>query len=170
MISLERQKARFPMKRSHAVAIAVSLGALAIIGTQIAWQARQAPTYIEVDAGVIAMGKDLYSQRCASCHGIKLEGQPNWMQRKPDGKLPAPPHDATGHTWHHSDADLFKIVKNGVQAFAGKDYKTDMPSFEATLSDDQIKATIAFIKSTWPEKQRNFQEQISKNAQGTMGN
>jgi len=116
------------MRRKRAVAIVVSLSALAIVGGYIAWQSKLARVNIEVDPGVIAMGKDLYAQRCASCHGANLEGQPDWMQRKPDGKLPAPPHDATGHTWHHSDADLFKIVKNGVQAFAGKDYKTDMPS------------------------------------------
>lgn len=55
-------------------------------------------------------GKQIYLERCASCHGADLEGQPNWRERLPNGRLPAPPHDSTAHTWHHSDHQLFRIV------------------------------------------------------------
>ena len=55
------------------------------------------------DAQVLATGKAVYERHCAACHGANLEGQPNWRSRDPSGRLPAPPHDASGHTWHHPD-------------------------------------------------------------------
>ena len=59
------------------------------------------------NASVVAQGKEIYAANCASCHGDNLEGQPNWRSPDADGYLPAPPHDKSGHTWHHPDAMLF---------------------------------------------------------------
>jgi mono/diheme cytochrome c family protein len=56
----------------------------------------------------IVAGQSLYADSCASCHGANLEGQPNWQSPNADGVLPAPPHDRTGHTWHHDDELLFE--------------------------------------------------------------
>ena len=70
------------------------------------------------DAATLAMGKSVYADHCASCHGANLEGQVNWRERLPTGRLPAPPHDRTGHTWHHPDAQLFDITKRGPAAVA----------------------------------------------------
>ncbi|MEK9693042.1 MAG: cytochrome c, partial [Rhodospirillaceae bacterium] len=74
------------------------------------------------DLELVALGKQVYATHCASCHGVNLEGQTNWQVRGPDGKLPAPPHDQTGHTWHHSDAHLFKLTKYGVEKMIGQKY------------------------------------------------
>src|SRR5689334_20690026 len=52
---------------------------------------------------LVERGKLIYDEHCARCHGANLEGQPNWRHRLPSGRMPAPPHDPTGHTWHHSD-------------------------------------------------------------------
>lgn len=101
-------------------------------------------------------GRLLYAKSCASCHGANLEGQPDWTIRKPDGRLPAPPHDESGHTWHHSDEQLLQITKFGLQAIE-PNYESDMPAFEGTLSDSQIEAIIDFIKSTWPDRARAYQ-------------
>ncbi|MCW5719495.1 MAG: cytochrome c, partial [Bauldia sp.] len=60
-----------------------------------------------VAAADLRAGQTLYLANCASCHGVDLEGQPNWQTPLADGRFPAPPHDETGHTWHHSDAQLF---------------------------------------------------------------
>jgi hypothetical protein len=60
----------------------------------------------------LALGDKLYVQHCASCHGANLEGQPDWRKRLPNGRFPAPPHDATGHTWHHPDEVLFAVTKH----------------------------------------------------------
>jgi len=112
-------------------------------------------------------GKDLYLQNCASCHGANLKGQPNWRRRKPDGRLPAPPHDETGHTWHHPDQLLFEITKRGTEAIVGGDYKSDMPGFGGILSDDEIKAVLAFIKSQWPGNIRKRQQKMSNRTSET---
>lgn len=104
-----------------------------------------------------AEGHRIYAENCAKCHGANLEGQPDWMKRKPDGRLPAPPHDESGHTWHHSDKQLFTITKFGLQAIS-PGYESDMPVFEDVLSDVQIVQVLDYIKSTWPERARKYQE------------
>ena len=114
------------------------------------------------DPAQVTMGRAVYQQHCASCHGVRLEGQPNWRIRRPDGKLPAPPHDETGHTWHHSDEQLFKITGSGVAALV-PGYESDMPAYEGVLSDQEIWAVLAFIKSTWPTETLRRQE---RRAQG----
>nr|WP_209881896.1 cytochrome c [Azospirillum soli] len=116
------------------------------------------------DAAQVAQGQAVYAEHCASCHGARLEGQPEWQSRKPDGRLPAPPHDASGHTWHHPDEDLFKITKQGVTAFAPPGYASDMPAFGGVLSDADIWAVLAYIKSTWPEDTRRRHAAMSERA------
>jgi mono/diheme cytochrome c family protein len=97
----------------------------------------------------VALGQQVYTARCASCHGPNLEGQPNWQQDLPTGGRPAPPHDETGHTWHHNDQSLFTTVKFGGQATAPEGYKSNMPAFGEVLSGEEIYAVLAYIKSTW---------------------
>lgn len=101
---------------------------------------------------VVAQGKSVYRTYCAGCHGANLEGQPNWHVRDAMGYLPAPPHDETGHTWHHRDQLLFDLTKYGPKHLTGDDYKTRMPAFENILSDDDIIAVLSYIKSTWPDE------------------
>ena len=84
--------------------------------------------------GQVELGAGLYARHCASCHGASLEGQPNWRQRLADGSYPAPPHDVTGHTWHHPDSYLFATVKLGGQATAPPGVRSRMPAFASRLS------------------------------------
>ena len=105
-----------------------------------------------LDEQRVSAGKIVYDSNCASCHGAALEGQPNWQKRSSTGYLPAPPHDETGHTWHHPDQMLFEFTKYGPQRYAGADYKSAMPAYEGKLSDEQIWNVLAFIKSQWPEE------------------
>src|SRR5947209_11610539 len=77
---------------------------------------------------MVERGKVVYEQECAPCHGDHLQGEPNWRRRKPNGQWPAPPHDQTGHTWHHSDKVLFDVTKFGIQAMI-PDRESDMPAF-----------------------------------------
>ncbi len=101
---------------------------------------------------VVQRGAEVYAAQCAACHGIRLEGQEDWQVRDPDGYLPAPPHDATGHTWHHPTRQLFEITKYGTEQVVGGGYRSNMIGFEDVLSDDDILAVLAFIKSTWPRQ------------------
>ena len=106
------------------------------------------------DASKVAAGAKVYAQHCAQCHGGKLDGQPNWRGRLPNGRVPAPPHDESGHTWHHPDNVLFAITKNGlVPPYAPPGYESDMPAFRGAVSDDEIWAVLAFIKSHWRSRE-----------------
>lgn len=107
-------------------------------------------------------GETLYQENCASCHGANLEGQPDWRARLPNGRLPAPPHDASGHTWHHADRVLVDIITRGTAAIVGSGYESDMPGFGDTLSREDIEAILDYIKSRWPDRERAAQEEITR--------
>lgn len=114
---------------------------------------------------LITRGAVIYKRFCSLCHGKNLEGQPNWRERNAAGKMPAPPHDETGHTWHHPDHILFGIIKHGlVPPYAPRNYETDMPAWGSTLKDEDIRAVLAFLKSRWPERERRFQEKVTQDA------
>lgn len=105
------------------------------------------------DPYALMEGERIYMAECAACHGAGLEGQADWQTRRPDGKLPAPPHDATGHTWHHPREQLAAIVKLGmVPPNAPPGYVSDMPAFGAKLTDAQIDNVLAWIESQWPQE------------------
>ncbi|MBF0392389.1 MAG: cytochrome c [Alphaproteobacteria bacterium] len=107
-------------------------------------------------------GAALYVEHCSACHGDKLQGQPNWQVRLPSGELPAPPLDASGHGWHHSDQQLFDMIKFGVAKFAPPGYKTQMLPFGGTLSDAQIRAILDQIKASWPAEIRARQAAVGQ--------
>jgi len=115
------------------------------------------------DAQQVARGKSVYSQHCGACHGVRLERQPNWQEKLPSGRMPAPPHDASGHTWHHPDAVLFGIIKLGLVPgkYAPPSYQSDMSDFGGVLSDEEIWAVLAYIKSFWPSDIRKAQRAIT---------
>ena len=105
------------------------------------------------NADNVALGAKVYAQQCAACHGAKLEGQPDWRRRLPNGRMPAPPHDESGHTWHHPDAVLFGITKHGlVPPYAPPGYQSDMPAFGDKLSDGEIRAVLAYIETHWTSR------------------
>lgn len=136
-------------------------GALYFVTLRSGVSDSRSPTLRPDIASVVASGEVLYAAHCASCHGAELEGQPDWRSRDSNGLLPAPPHDETGHTWHHSDSVLFELTKIGPQRFAGADYQSTMPAYEGVLSDADIVAVLSFIKSTWPEDIRARQDAIT---------
>ncbi len=109
----------------------------------------------------VSAGQTLYQEHCASCHGANLEGQPNWRSPNDDGTLPAPPHNRTGHTWHHDNQLLFEYTRlggRGALAARGiEDFNSGMPGFEGVIIDDEIWDILAYIRSTWPERVQDMQ-------------
>jgi mono/diheme cytochrome c family protein len=137
------------------VGLAVALAACGPGGTTGATPAA-APT--NGTAQWLARGAALYVRECASCHGVRGEGQPNWAAPLPDGSLPAPPHDASGHTWHHSDAELTDIVTRGGVVYMPN---SKMPAFGAKLSPDDIQAVLAHIKTFWGPREAAYQQDMT---------
>ena len=139
-------------------------GTVIVLGAGLVWWmiAAGEPTKPDPNSrSLVARGKVVYAQQCASCHGANLEGQPNWRERLPNGRLPAPPHDAAGHTWHHSDKELFGMVKAGIPEIV-PGYQTDMPKYEGVLSDSDIWAVLSFIESSWPPVIRERQQRLNR--------
>jgi mono/diheme cytochrome c family protein len=114
------------------------------------------------DARAVAEGNAVYLAHCASCHGTRLQGQSNWQQALPDGGYPAPPHDGSGHTWRHSDRQLFEATKFGNGFSAAPGSVSHMPSFENVLSDGEIWAALAFLKSRWPAELQARQRLLTR--------
>lgn len=119
-------------------------------------------TLTPLDPKQVELGRAVYQANCAQCHGANAEGQPFWLQRNPDGTLKAPPHDQTGHTWHHGDGLLFRIVRDGGSIYETPGFKSNMPAFGDRLSSEDIKAVIAHFKSLWGPDERSFQEEVSQ--------
>lgn len=141
-----------PPRTLISVAVAgVTAGCVAFVWLLAGW----------TDRGQVAAGRVLYAEYCAICHGATLEGRPDWQIPLPSGRMPAPPHDATGHTWHHADSELFAITKHGMGALL-PDYESDMPAFAEAFSDNQIRAVLVYIRSTWPSRERDYQAARTK--------
>lgn len=146
--------------------VGIILAILAVLGIGV-WQSLGntdgggARSIVVMPAGVdIDRGATLYAENCAACHGAELQGQPDWRTPGPDGALPAPPHDETGHTWHHADRALFEYTQlGGAEALArmGMEFDSGMPGFGDVLADDEIWDILAYIQSTWPDRARATQ-------------
>jgi cbb3-type cytochrome c oxidase subunit III len=78
-----------------------------------------------------ADGAAIYKKRCSMCHGA--EGKGFSANKTPD---------FTSEAWHkaHSDEVVTEVIKNGKKG-------TAMPAFSGKLSDDEIKAVVAHVRS-----------------------
>ena len=140
-----------PMRRLTAGLAVFAAAMLAAAAAWVFWPSSPPGRADPGDPRQVALGERIYREHCAVCHGAALEGQLDWRARNAAGRLPAPPHDATGHTWHHTDEQLFLLTKRGLAPpLAPEGYESDMPGFADRLTDEQIWAVLAYIKSRWP--------------------
>ncbi|MBK6644424.1 MAG: cytochrome c [Anaerolineales bacterium] len=156
----KRQKQKFPRVSLPLIAA----GVLAVIiaaflmrqdaaGRPVTINGVTVPPAPALSASKVAQGEGLYAQYCAACHGANLEGAPDWKKTLADGSLPPPPHDGTGHTWHHPDGQLLNIIANG----GSPSYNSKMPGFSNVLTEDEMDAILEYIKSRWGTDEREFQ-------------
>lgn len=151
-----------PLKPLMVAAVA---GILALAG--MAARAKDGAHFADADNDALAtQGAQVYADNCSSCHGRRLQGQALWQLRDQYEGRRAPPHDSTGHTWQHSDEDLFHMTKFGRFAAAPAGLVSYMPAFENRLSDDGIIAVLAFIKSRWPIGIRASQSMLNPGHRG----
>ena len=103
----------------------------------------------------VLTGKELFAANCAVCHGVGGEGHPNWQIRNAAGTLPPPPLNGDGHTWHHADGLLYRIVSQGGAVFedaSNPGFKSAMPAFGDRLSHQEIIEVLTYVKSLWAGK------------------
>lgn len=110
-----------------------------------------------VSEAVSERGGELYQANCASCHGADLVGSPDWKTPNEDGSYPPPPHDSSGHTWHHSDSVLMEIIRSGSDLPESR-----MPAFGDRLTDEDIEAILEYIKTSWGAREKAFQNQVTE--------
>lgn len=115
-----------------------------------------------LDPEQVEIGQAIYGQYCASCHGESGQGVPEWQEQNEQGELPPPPHGPEGHTWRHSDADLYHMVSEGWRDPFNKTEHLTMPAFGEILSPEEIQAVITFLKTLWTPDQRRFQWEESQ--------
>ncbi|MDA0243973.1 MAG: cytochrome c [Chloroflexi bacterium] len=116
------------------------------------------------DPAQLVIGQQVYTQQCAVCHGANLEGEATWQEPNPDGSFRAPPHNDTGHTWHHGDSYLFERTKYGTAALSPDMQRlSNMPAYEAILSDAEIMAVLAYIQNSWSGENQQIQANITAN-------
>ena len=98
----------------------------------------------------VKRGATLYDANCVKCHGGRTGGN---LKDIP------PRHNANGHTWHHADQQLIDMTLNGI-TFSLEDQK--MPAFKDKLSQEDVRAILAYIKTWWTEEQRDEQRKVTE--------
>jgi mono/diheme cytochrome c family protein len=156
-----RQKALRRQKQKQRLIWGLGIAGVVLLlfGAVMSLRSQSIPSVDASDSEAIALGRQVYETQCASCHGLNLEGQANWQEPNPDGSFRGPPHDETGHTWHHNDAYLIESIKLGGARLSASQGVSAMPAYENILSDEQISAVLAYIKSEWPTDIRVSQAQ-----------
>jgi mono/diheme cytochrome c family protein len=97
-----------------------------------------------------ARGEELYQAHCVQCHGGATGGHIS--------DIP-PPHNAEGHTWHHGDCELVDIVLDGMPQ--RPDYP-EMPAFGDELTEADVHAILAHIKTWWEPDQLEHQAEVTE--------
>lgn len=116
------------------------------------------PPLPALDKVEIAIGAEIYTDYCAECHGANLQGEADWKLQNEDGSFRAPPHDASGHTWHHSDDVLLEVIRlGGARLTEDIGGTSNMPAYGEILSEAQMQAVLTYIKSTWPKETQEIQ-------------
>lgn len=90
------------------------------------------------------LGRRVYVQRCAVCHGPDGRGNgpaaPSLIPRPRDFTLGQFKYKSTAGGEPPTDADLIRVVANGLQASA-------MPYWRDVLDSSEIRAVVAYVKS-----------------------
>lgn len=147
-----------PSVRRATITLLVVGLALVAVAIGIALASRTPEAVIDP---AFARGAELYAANCVSCHGGATGGR---MMDYP------PRHNASGHTWHHPDCQLEETVRDGAGEMGEMmrrmmNISSDvprMPAFRDRLTDEEIDAILAFIRTWWTEGQRAYQAGITR--------
>ena len=84
-----------------------------------------------------------------------------------------PKHNASGHTWHHPDCELAEVIKTGtgpmvemMREMMAPPGAPTMPAWREKLSDEEIDAVLAYIKTMWTSQEREVQAELTQESCG----
>ncbi|QKT04166.1 cytochrome c [Ectothiorhodospiraceae bacterium 2226] len=112
----------------------------------VAWDQRPVPPR-DFPEERVELGRTLFQQHCATCHGAGAEGDPNWRYRDEQGMFPPPPLNGTAHAWHHPWSELRDIIQHGSRPGEGR-----MPAWNDVLSEEEIDSIIMWFITLWPDE------------------
>lgn len=105
-------------------------------------------------------GETIYVAQCQSCHGGRDGGS---MMDYP------PRHNANGHTWHHPDCELLEVIREGgnemtraMREMMAPPGAPEMQAFKDKLSEPEIEAVLAYIKTLWTPDERDAQLDVTR--------
>ncbi len=138
---------------------AIGAGIWFVVGPSVALATATVPPQLVTRTNLTSQerhGAVLYGSSCYSCHGGPIGGE------LVHG---APVHTNAGHTWHHGDCEIAAYVREGGVDLPGAAADAvRMPAFRSRLSDSDIDAVLAFIKTMWGPEQRDFQAESTREA------
>lgn len=99
------------------------------------------------DGDQVVLGREVFTQNCAVCHGAEAQGTvADWREKLDDGSFPPPPLNGSAHAWHHPQEILLRVIDYGGEAMGGK-----MPEFIDVLEQDEKLAAVAYFQSFWSD-------------------
>jgi len=151
-----RHGGRRPAGRPSAIGFLAGVGLVALIAG--VWLASTSlPTWTAAVGTALRerRGQEVYNANCLGCHGGPTGGA---IDDYP------PRHNANGHTWHHPDCAIARVIRDGsdeVPEYAPPRAAKMVP-FKDKLSSSDIEAVIVFIKTMWTPAERQAQTTFTK--------
>jgi mono/diheme cytochrome c family protein len=152
---------RVPVAVIAGLVLAALAGVALVAALSEMRRSRTADAFVPLDPASVSAGRAVYRESCTACHGQALQGQPGWEKPNAAGRLPAPPLNAAGHAWQHTDEDLLHIIGFSLADQSPPGYVSDMPAFQGRLSRAQMDSVLAYIKSEWPARARLYQSMLN---------
>ncbi|MCP4139736.1 MAG: cytochrome c [Chloroflexi bacterium] len=132
-------------RRKRQILIYLFWGVLIIGLTLWLTSQKNRPSEALVSDDILLLGKEVYAENCATCHGATGEGHAKIQS--------APALNSSEHAWHHADGQLQRLITDGGKI---------MPSFGEKLTDDEIVAVIRYFQTWWTQSQLDSQQSLSE--------
>lgn len=121
------------------VFVVLSIGELAAqpVGTSGNAEARKLKNPVQATPRSIALGKELYSKNCRSCHGADAKGD---GPMKPKDSQPA---DLTDGAWARggSDGEIYAVLRDGTGPGRA------MRGYKSRMTDQELWSIVNFLRS-----------------------
>ena len=147
------------MKKNSEWRGAIALGIIVlIVGVVIGYVLAQRGDFLksrnssDLSPALVANGEGLYKKNCIACHGEKGVGEnpANIYAMDEKGNYVAPPLNESAHAWHHTDEQLMEII------LKGSSRNPRMIAWEKSISKDDARSLVEYIKSLWSERVRKY--------------